>query len=194
MNRVEYYKSRFAISASFLIANNIVTESNYKNLRRVEKLTLVRRGCRNTPALVDYENMPESLKMEVRKIIPNPMKEAQRNAVEDLIEHNAAYSDFYDNYKLDDGRNLPRANRLEYYNNAIVLDGTGRLCADKKTAKKDFKVKQFWVWAAELTAEIDRAKYNHSLPAHPLRLKIKYEEFKSLLNPPQGDFESQEPR
>jgi len=90
---VTYYKSRLAVPAAFLIDNNIVSDSNYRQLAYRGALSVIRRACRNTPALVDYENMPETLKMEVRKIVPNPMRAAQRNAVEDLIEHNAAYSD-----------------------------------------------------------------------------------------------------
>ena len=49
---MEYYNNALCFEAGWLIDNDIVSKSNYDKLTKRNKLQVVRRACRNTPALV----------------------------------------------------------------------------------------------------------------------------------------------
>ena len=173
---MEYYKNTLAIPATWLIDEGIISKPNYKQLCYKKQLQVVRRGCLNTPALVDYESMPERFKQEIHRKIGDPRKAVRVNMIEERITQSAEASDFYEQYKLEDGRFLPKSTRYEYYTNAIILDAIHKIIVDKRSRRRAMgsKTTRAWEQISEGVQDIDRSKYPHTLPANPRRLEDKY--------------------
>lgn len=178
---VEYYNNTLAVEADWLIDSGILTKSNYDVLSARNKIQVVRRGCRNTPALVNYDAMPERFKRKVVEVMgKNPYEFVKTNQLQELITDNAEISQFFENYQLDNGKYIPQNTRHEYYINAIVLEAIHVLITDKKAkrAALGHKTARIWEKIAESTLELDRVRFPHSLPANSRRLQDKYSQYR----------------
>ncbi len=177
---VDYVNNNLAIEAGWLIDQGITSKDNYDAYVKRHKIRVVRRGCRNTPAMIDYESMPDRFKRAVvEKLGRSPYQDVKKSQIEINIEHDAELSRFFDDYSFDSGRRLPKETRLEYYTNAIVLKGIHRMLCDKKALWKA-KGKRFvvkWNEVSEGCQELDPKLYPHSLPANQRRLQEKYSNF-----------------
>lgn len=180
---MEYYNNTLAVPANWLFEEEIISFSNYKKLNQRGNINILRRGCLNTPALVAYDSLPERFKKEVVVKLgnKNPYEVVKTSLIENYIQHSAKLTEFFESYKLSDGRNLPRETRKEYYNNAIVLEAIGTLLENKRSKRASMgkKLKINWVELAEGVQELDRSKYPHELPANFRRLEDKYRRYKS---------------
>jgi hypothetical protein len=58
MQGIEKYRGEVAVEAMWLIENKVMSSSGYKQLSARHQIRVVRRGCKATPALVDYGSMP----------------------------------------------------------------------------------------------------------------------------------------
>ena len=177
---MEYYNNTLTVESSWLIDQGIITESNLKLLAHRDRINVIRRGCRNTPALVAYDSMPERFKSEISKRVGgDPYKQAQINQLEIRIEPNVQTSDYFETYKLTDGRNLPKNTIREYYANAIVLDAIRTLINDKRAKHSSLNhgTKRAWSEISEGVQELDRSKYPHALPANFRRLEERYKRY-----------------
>ncbi|MFZ6038654.1 MAG: hypothetical protein ACOYU1_10565 [Bacteroidota bacterium] len=178
---MEYYKNILCVEASWMIENRILTKDQYYCMSRRHQLRVVRRACRNTPALVSYESLPERYKLAVREVLGcDPHDAAKRSLIEERIQHNGETATYFDEYELPDGRHLPKETRAEYYANAIVLDAVGRLLADKVQMRKSRggRIKHNWKEIAEGVQDLDRTKYPHTLPVNYRRLEEKFRQYK----------------
>jgi transcriptional regulator with XRE-family HTH domain len=101
------------------------------------------------------------------------------NMVEKNIRPSEGAADFFDGYKLPDGRLLPIETCNEYYANTMVLEAIGRLLEDKKSKRKsqDKPPVRSWEQIALLVQEIDRSKCPHNLPSNARRLEVKYKQY-----------------
>lgn len=177
---MEYYNNALAIEAAWLIDEGIITKNNYDLLVFRNQINVLRRGCRNTPALVAYDSMPERFKREVvAKVGGDPYKQVQINQLEIRIEHNVKTSEFFETFKLGNDRFLPAERRREYYANAIVLDAIHKLIIDKRAlhSAKGGRTKRAWDQISDGVQELDRSKYPHSLPENPRRLEARYKKY-----------------
>lgn len=174
---MEYHNNTLCIEAGWLIENGIISENNYRRMQQRKHLNVVRRACRNTPALVAYESIPSRFKADIiAKLGGDPYQIAKPNILEEHITTNSEASVFFESYRLSDGRRLPANTRLEYYNNAIILDAIHRIVVTKVARKKAMGGKMTHVWEhiSEAVRGLDRTKYPHALPEYPLRLKDRY--------------------
>ena len=180
---MQLYNNTLAVEANWLFDEGIISESNYKKLKRTGHINVIRRGCLNTPALVSYESLPQRFRESVVVSLGGrkPYDVVKTNLIESHIEHSAALTDFFDTYKLEDKRHLPKNTRREYYTNAIVLEAIGKLLENKraKRASMGKRLKINWTELAEGVQELDRSKYPHSLPGNPRRLEDKYSRYKA---------------
>lgn len=178
---VEYYNNTLTVEASWLVSEDIMTESQYRHATTRQQIQVARRGCYNTPALVDYDSMPERFKRKVvEKLGKSPYDVVKTNQLEQYIEQNVEFSQYFENYKLSDGRFIPQNTRHEYYINAIVLEAIGRILTDKraKRAALGHKTTKVWDKLSEAAMELDRTRFPHSLPANPRRLEDKFKRFR----------------
>lgn len=179
---MEYYNNTLAVEASWLVDEGIVSRGSYDKLVIRNHFNVVRRGCRNTPALVAYDSMPERFKRAiVQKIGCDPYQQAKMNQLEERIEANIQTSLFFETYKLDEDRYLPKDKQREYYANAIVLDAIHRLINDKKTKRNALgrRANRAWDQICEAVQDLDATKYPHTLPENPRRLEDRYKKYRS---------------
>lgn len=179
---MEYYNNILCERAEWLIDNGVMTEHQYKHMAHRKQIYVVRRGNRNTPALVAYDSIPDRFKPEIKKALGcDPYAAAKVSQVEIRIEHNAEISKFFEeDFVLADGRSLPKETRAEYYANAIVLEAIGKLLSDKKQTRRSRggRVSHRWKDIAEGVQELDRTKYPHTLPANERRLENRFKRYK----------------
>ncbi|MBF0576630.1 hypothetical protein [Dysgonomonas sp. GY617] len=176
---MEYYNNILSFEAGWLIESDIVTKYNYDALVRRNQFHIVRRASRNTPALIAYDSMPERIKKAIKeKIKGDPYEQIKYSELEDLIEQNAAASDFFESFKLNDGRFIPKQTRLAYYNNAIVLEAIHKLIISKR-GKRCAKSSYSWATISEAVQNLDRTRYPHDLPSNFESLKKKFDKYRA---------------
>lgn len=179
---MEYYKNTLCVSATWLVDNDIMTLDNYRALASRKHIHVIRRASRNTPALASYDSMPDRFKESIiEKIGGNPYDIVRLNILEDYIEPSTEASDFFESYKLSDGRYLPKQTRQEYYTNAILYDAIKRLIADKVSPKKvrGGKVSHSWQSISKYVQGLDRTVYPHTLVSHFSRLRENYNKYQT---------------
>lgn len=177
---MQYFNNILCFEAGWLIENDIITKPNYDWHVYKKHFQILRRASRNTPALVAYDSMPDRFKEAiVEKIGGNPYKLAKLNALEDLIEHNTEASKFFnEDFKLRDGRWLPKQTCNEYYHNAIILDAITKLIEKVAVKKaKGHKTGGQWNYFIELVQGLDRTLHPHTLPDNFESLKRKYDKY-----------------
>ena len=173
---IEYYNNTLAVEANWLIESGIMSESQYAKMCQRHQLNVVRRGCRNTPALVGYEAMPDKFKREVdRELRRNPYELAKENLLQKLIHDDVRISVFFEEYVLADGRHLPLTTQREYYSNAIVLKACHEFSISKRMHNN--KTQKVWEKLRELVSTLDRTRYPHNLPDNARRLQEKCKQY-----------------
>lgn len=176
---MEYYNNILTVEAGWMIEQGVMTSENYRQMSHRGDIQVVRRACRNTPALVAYDSMPDRYKQAIVERIGDPRKEARQNVLEGLIEHSATASEYFENYMIDDDRHLPADKRREYYANAVVLDAVKRLIESRNSKRKALgnRATRFWDEISEAVQELDLTKWPHTLPANARSLERKYQRY-----------------
>lgn len=179
---MEYYNNTLCIEARWMIDKGVMTASQYRNATQRKQVVVERAGCRNTPALVAYESMPDRFKDAVKEVIGgNPYDKVKVSQIAIRIEPMARISAFFEEeYKLADGRCIPKATRLEYYTNAIILEAIHKMIVDKKMRQKSkgSRVRVDWEQITEGVQNLDASKYPHTLPTNARRLNDRYKRYR----------------
>lgn len=176
---MQYFNNILTVEAGWMIEQGLMTKNNYLQLANRGDIQVVRRACRNTPALVAYDSMPDRYKKAIVERVGDPRKQARQNVLEGLIEHSAAASEYFESYMIDDDRHLPADKRREYYTNAIVLEAVGRLMDGRNAKRKALgtRATRFWDEISEAVQELDLTKWPHTLPANARSLERKYQRY-----------------
>jgi hypothetical protein len=177
---MEYYGEIRVIEADRLISEGILTDSNYRNLVYRNHLQVVRRGGPGRPALVSYESLPD----RYRRLLESGTGAGSvtfggSNLVERYMKGNAGAMEFFESYRLSDGRCLPAEVRRAYYANAVALDAIGALLSERSGKRRSMGSVGFPCWESisESVREMDRSKCPHTLPDSVRRLKERYETY-----------------
>ena len=177
---MQYFNNILAVEVGWMIREGIMKDYDYKHLAyRSHDIQVIRPACRNTPALVAYDSMPDRYKKAIVERVGDPRKQARQNVLEGLIEHSAAATTFFEDYMIDDDRHLPADKRREYYTNAVVLDGVKRLIESRNSKRKALgnRATRFWGEISEAVQELDLTKWPHTLPANARSLERKYQRY-----------------
>lgn len=173
---MEFYEGNIACISYSELTDGIITESNYRNLCNRDKINVLRRGCYGTPALIEYDTLPQRIKDAVVEKYGSPYKMIPRNIVREVIAPDAEARKFFDHYRLTDGRLLPNATRDEYYANAIVLNAANLVANNRKLRVRSMgkgSISNVWLLISEAVNELSHEKYPHTLPTNDRRLKEK---------------------
>ena len=113
----------------------------------------MQRGGNGRKALFDVNSLPLKWRTEVYRRYPDLQERAESKEFVDTIEPDAKALDFFQTYKLADGRNLPEDKVLEYASNAAVMNAFRRcweahVSKRQRTGKKAVAAKEFWARAA----------------------------------------------
>jgi hypothetical protein len=177
---MQYYNNILTVEAGWMIEQGVMSKMEYDNLVHHSKdIQVVRRACRNTPALVAYDSMPDRYKKAITEKVGNVRQAAKQNVLEGLIEHSATASEYFENYMIDDDRHLPADKRREYYTNAIVLEAVGRLMESRNAKRKALgnRATRCWDEMSEAVQDLDLTKWPHTLPVNARSLERKYDRF-----------------
>lgn len=175
-----YYNNILCVEAGSLYKDlGVLTKYNYDRLLQRGFLNVVRRGCRYTPALVEYESIPERFKKEIVKAIGDPYQRVKHSKFQDNLKPDPEAAQFYSNYKLADGRNLPEDNQRQYTAEAEIFNTINKLVGSASARRKALggTNKGIWQKVVEVVHSIDKTKYPHNLPTNERRLKQKYTAF-----------------
>ncbi len=183
---MEYYQGRLCISGFELIVSEqnpdgFIRLSDYQNWSKRKKIHIVRRSCRNTPALIAFDSLPRTIQEEIKERIGLPESDTvPQNALEECIVRDTKARDFYNEYRLPDGNELPIGVKEEYCNNAEVLNAMHVKIIQTKAYRRarGGNTRGVFESVASLLNGINRVKYPHSLPTNPKRLREKYSKYK----------------
>ena len=163
------------------LTGRIITTSNLKALVRKGQVVQVQRGGNGRKALFDVNSLPLKWRTEVYRRYPDLQERAESKEFVDTIEPDAKALDFFQTYKLADGRNLPEDKVLEYASNAAVMNAFRRcweahVSKRQRTGKKAVAAKEFWARAAAALPRLADS-FPHSLPGSARRLQLKFQEY-----------------
>lgn len=163
------------------LTGRIITTSNLKALVRKGQVVQVQRGGNGRKALFDVNSLPLKWRTEVYRRYPDLQEQAESKEFVDTIEPDAKALDFFQTYKLADGRNLPEDKVLEYASNAAVMNAFRRcweahVSKRQRTGKKAVAAKEFWARAAAALPRLADS-FPHSLPGSARRLQMKFQEY-----------------
>ncbi len=177
---MEFYNNILCESSRWLIDNGIISQSNYNYLTYNNKLNVVRRGCNSTPALVEYESLPDRFKIKLREVLGcDPYDAVRQNRIADLIEDSTEASVFFNNFITAEGKHLPFDKRREYYANAVILNAVHAFeCQHKaQRAKIGGRKARIIDFAIESIAGIDKTRYPYNLPDNARAFERKYKDY-----------------
>ena len=176
----EYYQNTLCVQPMWIVEQTCLTYANYKNLVKRNLINVVRRGCRNTPALVEYDSLPERFKSEVKKVAGDPYQSTKRQLFKDYLINDLEAVKFYNNFTLDNGDSLPQEKIAQYVAEAIILNGVDT--AVKKTKSRQSalggKVGELWDRLSEIIQDLPQHTYPHSLPSNTRSLRNKFRSYK----------------
>lgn len=178
---MEYFNNILTVEAGWMIEQGLFTSENYRQMSHRGDIQVVRRACRNTPALVAYDSLPDRYKKAIVEKVGDPRQAAKHNVLEGLIEHSAEATRWFEDFMIDETRHLPADKRREYYANAVVLDAIGRLIASRNTKRKALggKATRFWEEIAQAVQNLDRGQWPHTLPENARSLERKYQKYRA---------------
>lgn len=175
----EYFNDILCVQGGWLYSEGgIMSKGNYDQLIHRGWMKVIRRGCKGTPALIAYNTVPLRFRQQIMNMHGDPQLLAQRPKTIDEIVPDAKAIEFYAyDYKLDDGRNLPVANQLEYSNNAAILNAIGRKLTRRSGKRGAIGGSMTDMWES-IAKDVERLKddeqWRHSLPSDPRRLQERF--------------------
>lgn len=177
---MEIYQNNIAVTVEELTSEQggkaVMTLINYKNLVNRKKITVLRRGCNCTPALVEWASLPERFKRAFVEKWGDPEK-LMRDDRPHLAMNDAA-REFFAGVTLPDGKRLTQELIEEYSLNASVLDllrdGLMAQKAGRKRLGNTTPIKWDGIWQ---TSEMLREEFGHKLPASKEALRRKLDDY-----------------
>ncbi|MFK5855411.1 MAG: hypothetical protein QM503_04710 [Bacteroidota bacterium] len=177
---MEYYQNTIAIPASSLIGT-VFTRENYKLLSHRGKINILRRGCRNTPALVEYESMPERFKQDVRDKLGDPNKILKNDLFTSYIEFDNEAHDYFSAFRKPDGKPLDQIKQDEYRANAEIYAAITSFVSEVQGYRRarGGNTKGIWQRVVDAVNNLDSSKYPHSIPGNARSLERKLKKYKT---------------
>lgn len=180
---MELYQGKWCISGSELIQSpenpdGLISLPYYKKLVRARKINVVRRACRFTPALIEFDSLPMRYQEQyLEQLGYDPREEGKEsNSIARSFEPDEeARKFFYDKFKLPNGEVLSDGAKEEYSTNADLLRTIHKMANNMRGSRvsRSGSLHGRWEILAERLRTLDRARFPHSLPTNPVRLREK---------------------
>ncbi len=163
------------------LTGRVITTANLKNLVYRGKVRQVQKGGNGRQAFYEVESFALKWRTEIYKRWPDLKEQADSKEFIDTVIPDGKGLLYFENYKLEDGRNLPSDKIVEYAGNAAIMNAflhcwEAHVNKRQRTGKKTVAAKEFWTRAAAALPRLaDRIP--HSLPGNPRRLQMKMAEY-----------------
>jgi len=170
---MEYYNDILCIEANKLWQTEIMSFDYYRQLCSRKKLRVVRRGCTNSPALVEYASIPERFrKLAKEKELVDEMPNT-RDTFESQIIIDEAAKKFFRDHEISEGVGLEENTIKEYTANASVLN-TLKIVSTNRPAQHRLlggDTAGIWETLSKTVNQLNKDKYPHTLPTNMRRLR-----------------------
>lgn len=177
----QYYNNNIlCVEASWLIDQEIVSESNFKQLCSRGKFKKMNVGGNGRKALIEYDSIRPSLKQKIIDLAGDPTEKAKHISFSDYLKTDEFAKQFFNSYTLENGEGLPEKNIKEYTANASVLNAIDTVISSTMSKRKALgsKVKP-WEKITTIVSELPQHTWPHSLPANDRRLQARYKLYKT---------------
>lgn len=167
------------VQASWIVENEIISESNYKQLCSRGHLKKLTTGGNGRKALIQFDTMRSDIKNKVIELAGDPYAKVTTITFTDYIEDDQKAYEFFRNYTLDNGEALPEKNIKEYCANANITNAINTIVNSKLAQRKALAGSKINVWdrITEVVSELPKHTYPHSLPANSRRLKDRVKQY-----------------
>ncbi|ASZ11071.1 hypothetical protein KTO58_19880 [Chitinophaga pendula] len=175
---MDYFNNILCLNHSELVGG-IISADNYDSLVRRQKIEIVRRGCYGTPALISYNSLPERLKKAVCEKYGDPYAGAVASPFKSAWIYDGAAFNFFDSYRLPNGKRLPEDKINEYTATACALNTINRVLTMRKAIRNTRGGSTANLLATIIpTARALQGEYGYVLPASDRRLRQKLTDYK----------------
>lgn len=176
---MEYYGNTLCISHNEL--TEFISVGNLQKMSQRGKVTRVRRGCNDTPALFAVESLPLKYRTEVYRRYPDLKEQAESKPFMDTIIPDGEAIVYYESYTLADGRHLKPEVQQIYANNCAIMNAFRRVIETSNShrirqSKPKLNKTEFWKKAAAALPRL-ADRFPHSLPESERRLQRKFNEY-----------------
>lgn len=164
------------------LTDGFMTKPTLDYYIRKGAIKIVRRGCFGTPALYDIKGLSEKKRAEFKQRHVDLEEQAAARTFIDTITIDGKAQDYYEGVSIDGKRGLDADKRMEYVNNASILNAIqSQLAAaasmQAKVGRRNrVKMSDYWARMAEYLPRVADV-FPHSLPANPRVLQRKYREY-----------------
>lgn len=173
----EYYNNTLTVHASWLYEEaSLISYNNYKQLVCRGWLRVLRRACRNTPALVEYDSMREDIKQQVVAITGDPYKIVTRNILQDLMTPDYKAIRFFLQYRMSSGEALPSEKQREYANNAMIYNGISEMLQTYAQKSRAMGQKKTKIWQ-NISNCVNTLEVKHSVPSNYRKVKERHDRY-----------------
>lgn len=160
--------------------DGVMTKGCYDILIHRKDIDIIQRACRNRPALVAYESMPERFKAAIESKLGDVYQYVKENELLKHIREDQKTVAFFRDYRFGDDRSLPEEAQCEYYANVKVINAVNEVVNIRRQMRRKLGKKSManvWEDIAGSVKRIDKRKIPHSLPENPRRLKEKLSDY-----------------
>lgn len=98
-----------------------MTKGCYDILIQRKDIDVIQRACRNRPALIAYESMPERFKAAIESKLGDVYQYVKENELLKHIQEDQKTVAFFRDYRFGDDRSLHEETQCEYYANVKVI-------------------------------------------------------------------------
>lgn len=179
---MQYYRDILCVSLDELTQGStaIMTPACYHKLVLRGKIEVVRVGCgRGNSTLIAYNSLPAKYRAIADRAMSIAKNEVVMQNVYDRYYHyDAAAAQWFSNYITPGGDYLDSVKVREYTDNACAIDAVLRMTAGMALVRQASSEKPMG-WS-EVFCALDyyRARYGHTLPDTPARIREKISAYK----------------
>ncbi len=140
---MQFYNNTLSISYGELVDRNaapnivgdnaIISRYEYVNLKNAKKLVTVRKGCRSTEALYNFDLLPMDIKQVAASKHKDVVKTAQQEPVKNILQQDYSALSFFTRYTLPNGKHLKENTIREYTATAVALNAIIKLQGDTRS-------------------------------------------------------------
>lgn len=176
-----YYNNTLCVPYSELVGNGYLTETQYRNYSNRNKISIVRRGCRNTEALISFESLPTDIKNELSKKHVDIETKAKLEPIKKMVVNDYKAYNFFSTYTLPNGENLKPNTIREYTSTAVALNAIIKLQEDSKAWRKALGTSKRAGSLANLIELLNllKDKWGWKLPNSERGLRLKVSNYKT---------------
>lgn len=172
----ETYNGILGVRANALIGD-FIDKPLYDYYLQKGKFKSIRRGCRETPALIEFSTLPDKLKIALKGVYGEDVKKlAEKDTIRGMYSISQEALAFYRKYRTDEDKSLSEAKIEEYTINASLICAINKYYAWRSSfvkAKSGKAPKRIWEQIAAYTEDLKCGvePIKHTLPRSHRRLQ-----------------------